>query len=123
MLNFDFVLLHVADDAASATLYSALLGIPIIDQHPGFAMLALREGVMLGLWGRDTVDPQSSGQSGASEIAFAVADAGVVEAMHADWRERGLTILQTPTELGFGMTFVAADPDGHRLRVYAPANR
>ena len=123
MLNFDFVLLHVADDAASATLYSDLLGIPIIDQHPGFAMLALRDGVMLGLWGRETVEPAGSGQSGASEIAFAVADAGTVETMHADWRQRGMSILQTPTEMNFGMTFVAADPDGHRLRVYAPANR
>lgn len=123
MPNFDFVLLHVADDAASAALYSALLGIPIIDQRPGFAMLALREGVMLGLWGRETAEPASSGQTGASEIAFAVADAGAVEAMHADWWQRGLAILQAPTEMGFGTTFVAADPDGHRLRVYAPANR
>lgn len=120
---FDFLLLHVADDAASATFYSEILGIPIVDQRPGFAMLPLRDGVMLGLWGRETVEPQSSGQTGASEIAFAVADASVVEAMHADWQQRGLTILQAPTAMGFGMTFVAADPDGHRLRVYAPAAR
>jgi len=123
MPNFDFLLLHVADDAASATLYSDLLGVPVIDQRPGFAMLALREGVMLGLWRSETVEPASSGQTGASEIAFAVADAGVVEAMHADWRQRGLTILQVPTEMGFGLTFVGADPDGHRIRIYAPAAR
>jgi catechol 2,3-dioxygenase-like lactoylglutathione lyase family enzyme len=28
---------------------------------------------------------------------------------------------QSPTELDFGRTFVALDPDGHRLRVFAPA--
>jgi predicted enzyme related to lactoylglutathione lyase len=123
MLNFDFLLLHVADDAASATFYSGLLGLPIVNQQPGFAMLALRDGVMLGLWGRDTVQPASSGQTGASEICFAVGDPATVEAMHEDWSKRGLPILQAPTEMGFGMTFVAADPDGHRLRVYAPANR
>jgi hypothetical protein len=26
---------------------------------------------------------------------------------------------QTPTEMDFGTTFVALDPDGHRLRVFA----
>lgn len=123
MLNFDFLLLHVADDAASATFYSTLLDTPIVGHQPGFAMLPLREGVMLGLWRRDTVQPASSGQTGASEISFAVADAAAVEAMHEAWWKRGLPILQAPTQMDFGMTFVAADPDGHRLRVYAPAAR
>lgn len=123
MFNFDFLLLHVADDAASATFYSELLGLPIVNQQQGFAMLALRDGVMLGLWRRDTVEPASSGQTGASEISLAVADAETVEATHAEWWKRGVPILQAPTAMSFGMTFVAADPDGHRLRVYAPANR
>ena len=120
MPDFNFLLLHVANDAASATFYNELLGIPIIDQKPGFAMLPLRDGVMLGLWARETVEPESSGQTGASEIAFAVADAAAVEAMHADWQRRGLTIIQSPTQMSFGTTFVALDPDGHRLRVFAP---
>ena len=120
MPDFSFLLLHVQDDAASATFYHELLDLPVVDQRPGFAMLALREGVMLGLWGRDTVEPKSSGQSGASEIAFAVADTGTVETMHADWKRRGLRILQAPTRMNFGMTFVALDPDDHRLRVFAP---
>jgi len=117
MPDFNFLLLHVADDAASATFYSELLGIPVLDRKPGFAMLPLRDGVMLGLWARETVEPESSGQTGASEIAFAVAD---VEATHAEWQRRGVTIIQAPTLMSFGMTFVAVDPDGHRLRVFAP---
>ena len=36
-----------------------------------------------------------------------------------DWAKRGLEIIQRPTEMEFGLTFVALDPDGHRLRVYA----
>ncbi|MEG3088768.1 VOC family protein [Sphingomonas sp. PB4P5] len=120
MPDFSFLLLHVADDAASATFYNDLLGVPIVEQKPGFAMLPLRDGVMLGLWARETVEPASSGQSGASEIAFAVADAPAVEALHAAWAGRGLPILQVPTRMSFGMTFVAHDPDGHRLRVFAP---
>jgi predicted enzyme related to lactoylglutathione lyase len=110
----------VADHAASAAFYNDLLGIPIIEQKDDFAMLPLSEGVMLGLWARATVEPASSGQSGANEVAFTVADAAVVLATHADWKARGLTILQPPTPMVFGMTFVAQDPDGHRLRVFAP---
>ena len=120
MPEFNFLLLHVEDHAASAALYAALLGIPIVEQKPDIAILPLREGVMLGLWSRETVEPKSIGQSGASEIAFTVADATAVEAAHADWKRRGLTIIQAPTRMSFGTTFVALDPDSHRLRVFAP---
>ncbi len=120
MSDFSFLLLHVADHAASAQLYTALLDIPIVDQKPDIALLPLRDGVMLGLWSKETVEPTSSGQTGASEIAFTVADAAAVEATHADWKRRGLTIAQAPTRMSFGTTFVAVDPDGHRLRVFAP---
>ena len=121
MPDFSFLLLHVADHAASATFYNELLGIPIIEQKPDFAMLPLRDGVMLGLWLKETVEPESTGQSGASEIAFTAADSTAVEALHADWNQRGVPILQAPTRMSFGTTFVARDPDGHRLRVFAPS--
>lgn len=120
MPDFSFLLLHVADHAASATFYTELLAIPIVEQKPDFSMLPLRDGVMLGLWSRETVDPTSSGHTGASEVAFVVADATAVDTIHADWQQRGVTILQTPTRMSFGTTFVATDPDGHRLRVFAP---
>ena len=120
MPDFNFILLHVRDHAASATLYHELLGIPIVDVKPDIAILPLRDGVMLGLLSRETVEPASSGQTGASEIAFAVPDAATVEAIHASWSERGLNIIQAPTPMSFGTTFVAVDPDGHRLRVFAP---
>lgn len=120
MPDFSFLLLHVANHVASATFYNDLLGIPIIEQKADFAMLPLRDGVMLGLWANATVEPASSGATGASELAFTVADAAAVEAMHANWQRRGLTIIQVPTVLSFGTTFVALDPDGHRLRVFAP---
>jgi len=121
MPDFSFLLLHVENHAASAAFYNELFDIPIIEQKADFAMLPLRDGVMLGLWARETVEPTSTGQSGASEIAFVVADADSVETTHADWKRRGLEIIQAPTRMSFGTTFVALDPDGHRLRVFAPA--
>jgi predicted enzyme related to lactoylglutathione lyase len=120
MPSFSFLLLHVENHAASATFYNELLNIPIIEQKPDFSMLPLCDGVMLGLWARDDVQPTSTGQTGANEVAFTVADAGAVEAAHAEWKQRGLTIIQAPTQMSFGRTFVALDPDGHRIRVFAP---
>ncbi|MBX9816126.1 MAG: drug:proton antiporter [Proteobacteria bacterium SG_bin5] len=120
MAEFNFILLHVRDHAASAALYAELLGLPVVEQKDDISILPLRDGVMLGLWARATVAPASSGQAGASEIAFAVADAAAVERVHDAWRAQGLTIAQTPTAMPFGTTFVGIDPDGHRLRVVAP---
>jgi catechol 2,3-dioxygenase-like lactoylglutathione lyase family enzyme len=120
MPDFNFLLLYVDDPAPSAAFYADLLAAPIVEQSPTFAMLPLREGVMLGLWSRHTVEPKPAALAGASEVAFTVADTAAVTEVHADWSRRGLRILQAPTEMDFGTTFVALDPDGHRLRVFAP---
>ena len=119
MLNFDFVLLHVADPVASAGFYSDILGKPVVESSPGFAMLPLRDGVMLGLWLASDAAPGADGRPGASEISFDVADVPALRQIHADWTGKGLPILIEPVEMPFGHTFVAADPDGHRIRVVA----
>ena len=54
------------------------------------------------------------------EIAFDVSD---VDGLHADWAARGLTIALAPSNAGFGRSFVALDPDGHRLRPFTLAAR
>ena len=83
-------------------------------------MFALDQGVMLGLWSRRTVEPAAT-PAGGGELGFPVGDDAAVDALHADWARRGMTIAQAPTKLDFGRTFVALDPDGHRLRVFAPS--
>jgi catechol 2,3-dioxygenase-like lactoylglutathione lyase family enzyme len=120
MANFSFVLLYVENPPASASFYADLLGRPIVDSSPTFAMLPMSDGVMLGLWLRGTVEPAATAQAGASEIAFTVEDVAAVKTTFADWKQRGLPILQEPVQMDFGHTFVAADPDGHRLRVFVP---
>ncbi len=123
MAEMNFVLLYVNDPAASAAFYADLLGKAPVEASPTFAMFAMDSGVMLGLWSRQGVEPSPVGAPGSSEIAFSMADAATVESMHADWRQRGLVIAQEPTAMDFGHTFVALDPDGHRLRVFAPSGR
>ena len=115
-----FVILYVDAPEKSARFYADLLGAPIIEASPTFAMLPLRPDLMLGLWSCRTVEPAAAGASGATEIAFTDDD---VDAVHADWAGRGLRILQPPTDLDFGRCFTASDPDGHRLRVMRLSGR
>ncbi|TPQ51346.1 drug:proton antiporter [Prosthecomicrobium hirschii] len=119
MAEFSFVILYVDNPPASADFYADLLGRPPVEVSPTFAMLPLREGVMLGLWSRHTVAPAAAAAGGGTEIALAVESFDAVDALHADWSGRGLAIAQAPTVMDFGRTFVALDPDGHRLRVMA----
>lgn len=120
MTQPNFILLYVSSPVESAGFYSQLLAKPPIEASPTFAMFALDSGVMLGLWARHTVAPAAAGQPGSAELAFAQASQAAVNALHAEWQARGLPIIQAPTMMDFGYTFCATDPDGHRLRVFAP---
>lgn len=122
MSDPNFVLLYVKSPTESARFYSSLLGKQPVEASPTFAMFALESGVMLGLWAAHTVQPGAT-PVGGSELAFAVDSRPTVDERHAGWRRSGITIAQTPTEMDFGYTFVALDPDGHRLRVFAPSDR
>jgi predicted enzyme related to lactoylglutathione lyase len=120
MFKPNFVLLYVDNLTASAAFYSELLGHAPLETSPTFAMFALQSGMMLGLWSKHTVQPEAPPRFGGSELAFTVSDAEAVRAKHREWTARGLAIAQAPVDLDFGHTFVALDPDGHRLRVFAP---
>lgn len=118
MPDLSLVILYVDNPAASAAFYAALLGQAPAEQSPTFAMFPLPSGIGLGLWSQQTVAPAAAVAGSGAEIAFMAVD---VDAVHADWSAKGMSIAQPPTDLDFGHTFVALDPDGHRLRVFAPA--
>lgn len=127
MIHFNFVLLYVDSPAASEAFYAKLLGKAPLESSPTFAMFALgdddalrrNESMFLGLWKRDTVAPAPQAAAGGSEFAFVVPTPDDVRRVHDEWRAKGVTILQTPVKMDFGTTFAAADPDGHRIRVFA----
>src|SRR5881396_2014874 len=97
----NFVILYVDNAASAASFYADLLGRPPIESSPTFAMFALDSGVMLGLWRKDGVEPAAT-PPGGGELGFSVADANAVDALHREWRSRGLAIAQAPTEMDFG---------------------
>ena len=122
MTQPNFILLYVSSPIESAAFYTRLMGCEAIEASPTFAMFALESGVMLGLWARHTVEPAvACGTHNANhELAFAQPDLASVDRLHAEWLALGLPIIQSPTRMDFGYTFTAIDPDGHRLRVFAP---
>ena len=123
MTDPNFFILYVDNPATSAGFYADLLKKEPIEASPAFAMFALESGVMLGLWSKHTVEPAAMATGGGGELAFSVASNDVVNSMYIDWISRGLVIAQALTHMDFGYTFVAVDPDGHRLRVFAPSEQ
>jgi catechol 2,3-dioxygenase-like lactoylglutathione lyase family enzyme len=120
MRNVGFILVYVENVAKSEAFYASILGRPAIESSATFAMLPAAPGLMLGLWRRDGVAPPANA-AGGGEIAFPVEGAGEVDALFAEWRAQGVKIALAPTKMDFGYTFVALDPDGQRLRVFAPS--
>jgi len=120
MSNPNFILAYVADAPRSAELYAKLLGAPPVESSPNFAMFAFPNGISLGLWARHDVEPRAT-LPGGSEIGFPVGSDDAVTLTRDAWVKLGLKILQEPTRMDFGYTFTAADPDGHRLRVFNPS--
>ena len=118
----NFILLFVDDCARSAAFYAPLLGTEPVETSPTFVLFGLPSGLKIGLWSHHTAEPAPTAPGGGSEVGFPLASAGEVDRLHADWLGRGLPILQPPTDMDFGRTFVAVDPDGHRLRVFCPAD-
>lgn len=119
----NFIILYVADAALSAPFYENILGTSAIESSPTFAMFALESGVMLGLWNKQSVLPTCDAEAGSSELAFAVPDQTILEQMYQDWQTRGMRIAQPLSMMDFGLTFVALDPDGNRLRAFVAVGK
>lgn len=117
MTEITTLLVPVTDPAASARLYAAVLGREPVDASPTFVLFA-GTGVALGLWKKDGVEPRPDPVAGGMEIGIKLPDFAAVETAHRAWGELGLTIAMPPRDLDFGRSFVALDPDGHRLRGY-----
>src|SRR5712691_613133 len=113
--HLGFVLLFVEKPQKSGLFYQDLLEMKPNEKSPTFVMFALKNGVMLGLWSKYTAEPRVESAGGASEICFATED---VDGLYEEWSKKHATILQKPTDMDFGRTFVVLDPDGHRIRAY-----
>ena len=113
------VILYVSDVEASTTFYRRILGHEPIKTYPGFSVFALSDNVTLGLQAADEIGPAADPYVGGSELSLSDVEHVDVDRLYAQWKALGIPMILEPTVLEFGYTFVATDPDGHRLRVCA----
>jgi catechol 2,3-dioxygenase-like lactoylglutathione lyase family enzyme len=115
----NFILLYVADPLKSAEFYASLLGKEPVESSPGFALFIVAPGLKLGLWLKTEIIPPAT-LPGGFELGWPVDSNAMVDQLSKDWIARGIPVIQQPEDMDFGRTFTALDPDGHRLRVFAP---
>jgi catechol 2,3-dioxygenase-like lactoylglutathione lyase family enzyme len=120
MPTLDYLLLAVKDPQRSAKLYDQLFGIAPVENSPTFVLYVLPTGFKIGLWSAGDVKPTPK-PAGGVELSFSLPDEASVRQTFAAWTALGLEVVQAPTRMDFGFTFVVADPDGHRLRPFVLA--
>ncbi|QRO00790.1 VOC family protein [Archangium violaceum] len=121
MRTLNYLLLAVRDPLESAELYSKLLGHEPVEKAKTFVLYVLPTGLKIGLWLADEVEPTPK-PAGGIEISFSEKSKDAVRATYAEWTRLGLKVVQEPTDMDFGFTFVVEDPDGHRLRPFVLAD-
>jgi predicted enzyme related to lactoylglutathione lyase len=112
----NLTILCVKNPSASSAFYERILDRKPVYAGPTYVAFAFEGGAMLGLWSAESAGTALSGSGSRIEMAFMVKDAAEVDALHARWAADGVAIAEAPAEAVFGRTFVALDPDGHRLR-------
>ena len=115
------VLLYVSDIARSSKFYADLFGLKPAVASPFYVMFKLANGFEVAIYDRNKLQPPASPMSASAELCFVVKDRAALDALHAQWAQKGIEIILPPTKMYFGgVHFMGLDPDGHRLRVGTP---
>lgn len=116
----NLILLYVQDPIRSSQFYEKLFGQAPDATFATYASFSFTNGLSLGLWSTHAKDFVSCGDGNRAELAIMVNSDEAVEAEYLRWQSVGVVIEQAPMDAVFGRTFVALDPDGHRIRVCTP---
>lgn len=119
MFKPNSIILYVTDVDKSTIFYSNILKAEPIEQYSEFSVFALSNNFILGLQAKSGIDPKPQPQFGGFEICMSDVSRQDVDDIYHQWCELGVDITMKPVDLDFGYTFVAVDPDDHRLRVCA----
>ena len=121
MRTLNYLLLAVRNPRESATLYTQVLGREPVENSETFVLYVLPTGFKIGLWIASQIEPKPAAPGGV-EISFTEESKDAVLRTYEEWTKLGLKVLQEPTDMDFGFTFVVEDPDGHRLRPFVLAD-
>ncbi|MBW5407113.1 VOC family protein [Morganella morganii] len=117
MFKPNSIILYVRDTEKSTCFYTKLLNAEPDEQYSEFSVFALSDNMILGLQAKSGIDPAPQPCIGGVEICMSDVSNREVDDIYRRWCEPGVKIIMKPVILDFGYTFVATDPDGHRLRV------
>lgn len=120
MLIPNLMLFYVKNPLESAMFYERIFSQKPKASFPTYVAFAFENGFTFSLWSMQAKNFVSGGAGHHSELAFMVNDEQTVRELRKQWGEFGVIIEQDLHEAVFGLTFVALDPDGHRIRVCMP---
>ncbi|MBS0635547.1 MAG: VOC family protein [Verrucomicrobia bacterium] len=109
------VLLFVESPQESCEFYKKLLQREPLEASPTFCLFQFDNGIQLGCWSRHTAEPKVVATPSTAEICFS---ADEIDKAFEVMKKENIPMLQDITDMDFGRTFVARDPDGHRIRIY-----
>lgn len=123
-MNIDpnMIIFYVNNLNISRDFYKNLLGIEPMDKEDKFTIFPLKSGLRLGLWAKEAVKPgvtKHDNSEVTGELSFQVAEDEEIDHLYTKWSNKNVTIIQAPSMLDFGYTFVGLDPDNNRLRVFS----
>jgi predicted enzyme related to lactoylglutathione lyase len=117
VLEPNVIVLYVDDLAITSNFYQDVLKATPEEASPTFHAFKLSNGMSLGLKLKYSVVPPTEEKSSGGELAFTLDSHKKVDELFAEWQAKGIKVIFPPSQMPFGYTFVALDPDGHRLRV------
>jgi hypothetical protein len=120
MLIPNLLLFYVKNPLESASFYERIFSIKPIVSFPTYVAFSFDNGFTFSLWSIEAKNFVSDGVGHRCELAFMVKDEKTVRELRKQWGKLDVVIEQDLHEAVFGLTFVALDPDGHRIRVCMP---
>mgnify|MGYP000946405331 CR=1 FL=1 len=120
MLIPNLLLFYVENPLESASFYEGIFSRKPVASFPTYVAFSFYNGFTFSLWSTHAKNFVSGGTGHRAELSFMVDDEQKVRELYKQWQELGVSIEQELHEAIFGLTFVALDPDGHRIRVCMP---
>ena len=120
MITPNLLLFYVQDPLNSALFYEKIFLRTPIASFPTYVAFTFENGITFSLWSTQAKNFVSGGTGHRSELSFMVKDEQTVRKLRKQWGEFDVIIEQDLHNAVFGLTFVALDPDGHRIRVCMP---
>ena len=121
MLRPNLLIFYVEDIKKSTQFYEILFSLKPQSVFKHYVAFEFPQEMYFALWSTQAKDFHSQGSGQRMELSFMVKDRKEVERLYKKWKdELDIEIEQELKDAIFGPTFVALDPDGHRIRVCIP---